>query len=106
VRVDFLYDKLSTKTQAIINIVGTIIFLLPFTLLIIYGSYDYFMDSYSIGETSGDPGGLQYLWAIKAMIPISFILLFLEGLVYIIQNINIYRELEEPKKLDPQGALS
>ncbi|WP_331775656.1 TRAP transporter small permease subunit [Sulfurospirillum sp. 1612] len=106
VRVDFLYDKFSTKTQAIINIVGTIFFLLPFTLLIIYGSYTFFMDSYSIGETSGDPGGLKYLWAIKAMIPISFILLFIEGIVYIIQNINIYRELEKPKKVDPQGALS
>ncbi|MDX1809407.1 MAG: TRAP transporter small permease subunit [Sulfurospirillaceae bacterium] len=106
VRVDFLYDRFSERTQAVINIIGTLLFLLPFTLLIIYGSYTYVMDSYSIGETSGDPGGLKYLWAIKAMIPLSFMVLFLEGINYIIQNINIYRHVEKAKRVDPQGALS
>jgi len=106
VRVDFLYDKFSEKTKAIINIVGTLLFLLPFTLLIIYGSYDFVMDSYSTNEISGDPGGLKYLWLIKMAIPLSFILLFLEGINYIIKNINIYRGLEKAKKVDPQGVLS
>ncbi len=106
VRVDFLYDKFSEKTKAIINIVGTLIFLLPFTALIIYGSYAFVMDSYSVNETSGDPGGLKYLWVIKAAIPVSFIILFLEGINYIIKNINIYRGIEKAKKNDPQGALS
>ncbi len=106
VRVDFLYDKFSEKTKAIINIVGTLVFLLPFTALIIYGSYAFVMDSYSVGETSGDPGGLKYLWLIKAAIPVSFIILFLEGINYIIKNINIYRGIEKAKKNDPQGALS
>jgi len=106
VRVDFLYDKFSEKTKAIINIVGTIIFLLPFTALIIYGSYAFVMDSYSVNEISGDPGGLKYLWVIKAAIPVSFTVLFLEGLNYIIKNINIYRGIEKAKKIDPQGALS
>ncbi len=106
VRVDFLYDKFSEKTKAIINIVGTLVFLLPFTTLIIYGSYAFVMDSYSVSETSGDPGGLKYLWLIKAAIPVSFIILFLEGINYIIKNINIYRGIEKAKKNDPQGALS
>jgi len=106
VRVDFLYEKFSEKTKAIINIIGTIMFLLPFTGLIIYGSYDFVMDSYSVNETSGDPGGLKYLWMIKATIPVSFTVLFLEGLNYIIKNINIYRGVERAKKIDPQGALS
>ena len=106
VRVDFIYDGLSEKTKAIINIVGTFLFLLPFTTLIIYGSYPFVMDSYSINETSGDPGGLRYLWIIKAAIPISFTVLFLEGLNYIIKNINIYRGIEKANKIDPQGALS
>ncbi len=106
VRVDFLYDNFSEKTKAIINIVGTFMFLLPFTALIIYGSYPFVMDSYSINEISGDPGGLKYLWVIKAAIPVSFIVLFLEGINYIIKNINILRGIEKAKKPDPQGALS
>ncbi len=105
VRVDFLYETFSEKTKAIVNIVGTLLFLLPFTTLIIYGSYDFVMDSYSTNEISGDPGGLKYLWLIKMAIPLSFILLFLEGLNYIIKNINIYKGLEKAKKIDPQGVL-
>jgi len=106
VRVDFLYDRFSEKTKAMINIIGTFLFLLPFTTLIIYGSYPFVMDSYSINETSGDPGGLRYLWVIKAAIPVSFTMLFLEGLNYILKNINIYRGIEKANKTDPQGALS
>jgi TRAP-type mannitol/chloroaromatic compound transport system permease small subunit len=106
VRVDFIYDKLSIKTRAMINIIGTILFLLPFTILIIYGSYPFVMDSYVTNEVSSDPGGLKHLWMIKAMIPLSFTVLLLEAFHYIIKNINVYRGIEELPKEDPQGALS
>ena len=106
VRVDFIYDKLGVKTKAMINIIGTILFLVPFTLLIIYGSYAFVMDSYVTNETSSDPGGLKHLWMIKAAIPISMTILLLEAFHYIIKNINIYRGYEELPKEDPQGALS
>lgn len=106
VRVDFVYDRLSVKTRAMINIIGTIIFLIPFTLLIIYGSYPFVMDSYTTNETSSDPGGLKHLWMIKAAIPIAMIVLLIEAIHYIIKNINIYRGIEELPKEDPQGALS
>jgi len=106
VRVDFIYDRLSVKTRAMINIIGTIIFLIPFTLLIIYGSYPFVMDSYTTNETSSDPGGLKHLWMIKAAIPLAMIILLIEAFHYIIKNINIYRGYEELPKEDPQGALS
>jgi len=106
VRVDFIYDKLSVKTRAMINIIGTILFLIPFTILIIYGSYPFVMDSYVTNEVSSDPGGLKHLWMIKAMIPLSFIVLLIEAFHYIIKNINVYRGIEELPKEDPQGALS
>ena len=106
VRVDFIYDKLGVKTRAMINIIGTILFLVPFTILIIYGSYPFVMDSYVTNETSSDPGGLKHLWMIKAAIPVSMAVLLLEAFHYIIKNINIYRGFEELPKEDPQGALS
>ncbi len=106
VRVDFIYDRLSVKAKAMINIIGTILFLLPFASLITYGSYAFVMDSYTTNEISSDPGGLKHLWMIKAMIPLSFIVLLLEAFHYIIKNINIYRGIEEMPKEDPQGALS
>jgi len=91
VRVDFIYDRLSDKKRAVINIVGTILFLLPFALLIIFGSYEYVFDAYDVNEISEDPGGLTHRWIIKAMIPLSFIFLLLSAVGYILKNIRIYK---------------
>jgi len=98
VRVDFLYDNFSPKTKAWVNILGTIFFLIPLALLIIYGSWEFVMDSYESGEISQDPGGLPYRWLIKAMIPLSFIFLLFCAFNFIIHNINVLRGVEEPLK--------
>jgi TRAP-type mannitol/chloroaromatic compound transport system permease small subunit len=94
VRVDFLYDRLNPKKKAVINIVGTLLFLIPLSLLIIYGSYDFVLDSYDTNEISDDPGGLTHRWIIKAMIPLSFAFLILCAIYYIIKNIEVYRGKE------------
>ncbi len=87
VRVDFLYDTFKPKTKATINIVGTILFLIPFALLIMYGTYEFVMDSYSTDEISEDPGGLTHRWIIKAMMPLSFLFLIISAIGYILENI-------------------
>jgi len=96
VRVDFLYDNFSPKKQAWINILGVIFFLLPLTLLVIYGSWDFVMDSYTTNEISEDPGGLPYRWIIKAQIPIAFIFLVLCAFNFMLHNINVLKGLEKP----------
>ena len=95
VRVDFLYDNFKPKTKAYINIVGTILFLIPLSLLIIFGSYEYVMDAYTLNEISEDPGGLTHRWIIKAMIPLGFIFLIFSGIIYIIKNMIIVKELQK-----------
>lgn len=95
VRVDFLYDTYSPKTKATVNIVGTLLFLFPFVLLIIFGSYEFVMDAYSSQEISEDPGGLTHRWIIKAMIPAGFIFLILSGVNYILKNIIILKEAKQ-----------
>ena len=92
VRVDFLYNRFSLKTKALINIIGTLLFIIPLSIFIIYGSYDFVMDSYTTNEISEDPGGLTHRWIIKAMIPTSFIYLIITAIGYIIQNIVIFRQ--------------
>ncbi len=91
VRVDFLYEKFSKRKKAMINILGTIFFLLPLALLVAFGSIEYVMDSYRINEISEDPGGLTHRWIIKSMIPFSFTFLIFSSIGYVIKNINIYR---------------
>lgn len=91
VRVDFLYDRMRPKTRALINIFGTLLFLMPLSLLIFFGSVDFVYDAYSMNEISEDPGGLPYRWIIKSMIPLSFGFLLFSATGYILQNINIFR---------------
>ncbi len=58
VRVDFIYDRMSQRTKSIINITGTLLFLMPLALLILTGSYGFVHDSFISHEISDDPGGL------------------------------------------------
>ena len=88
VRVDFLYDRMQPKTRAVINICGTVLFLMPISLLIFFGSFDFVADAYVSGEISEDPGGVTHRWIIKSMIPASFGFLVLCAVSYIIQNVN------------------
>ncbi len=92
VRVDIFYDKFFPKKKALINIIGTIVFLLPITLLIATNSIDYAIESFTSGETSGDPGGLPFRWIIKSLIPLSFWILSFYSVGFIIKNINIYKK--------------
>ncbi len=92
VRVDFIYDNLSKKKKAFINIIGTIFMLIPFSLLIVYGSYEFVYDAYDMNEISQDPGGLTHRWIIKAMIPFSFALLIISSIAYLYKNILILRK--------------
>ena len=91
VRVDFLYEKFSVRKKAMINILGTVFFLLPLALLVATGSVEFVMDAYTMGEISEDPGGLTHRWIIKSMIPLSFIFLIFSSIGYVVKNINIYR---------------
>lgn len=105
VRVDLIYDNLSDKKRAVINLVGTFVFLIPFALLILFGSIDFVQEAYQTGEISGDPGGLTHRWIIKAFVPLSMFLLVFAGIGFLLKNINLYRgvhkhphEIEEELK--------
>lgn len=90
VRVDVMYERFSAKTQAIIDMAGTIIFLIPFSLLMLYVSYPAVQNSWSIRESSPDPGGLPR-WPIKALIIVSFILLLLQAFSQLVKQIDVIR---------------
>jgi TRAP-type mannitol/chloroaromatic compound transport system permease small subunit len=95
VRVDFIYDRLSPKKRALINIYGSIFFIFPLALLVIYGSYEFVMDAYTTNEISEDPGGLPYRWIIKAQIPFAFIFLIFSTYNFILKNLIILNEKGE-----------
>jgi len=78
VRIDILYSRFSRRTQVALDIFGTLLFLLPFALLILWLSWPFFLDALRSGEHSPNPGGLL-LWPAKLLIPSGFLLLLLQG---------------------------
>lgn len=89
VRVDIIYTKLSTKQKAWIDFIGTFIFLIPFSIIIIYSTRNFIESSWAVGEVSPDPGGLPARYVLKAMIPAGFILLLLQGISQAIKNLMV-----------------
>ncbi|ELY5145648.1 TPA: TRAP transporter small permease subunit [Vibrio vulnificus] len=88
VRVDLFYERLSHRAQAIIDLLGTVFFLFPFCLLVAWFGIDFAKESYALGETSGDPGGLPYRWVIKAIIPLSFLFMAISGVGLLLHSLN------------------
>lgn len=72
VRVDLIYERLNPQHQAWINLLGTVLFVWPFCIVVIYYGIDFAQSAYQIGEISGDPGGLTQRWLIKSMISLAF----------------------------------
>lgn len=86
VRVDLLYMMLSRRGQLWIDILGTLIFLLPTCLILAWLSWPFFMQSFAIGEHSSNAGGL-IRWPIKAVLPLGFLLVALQGLSELIKRV-------------------
>lgn len=91
VRVDIFYTAQPPKVKAWINVVGTIIFLLPFSILGFMSDLPYVEASFRSGEGSNDPGGLPYRWVIKAAVLVGFTLLFLQGISELIKAVRFLR---------------
>jgi len=91
VRVDLVYDKLNPRKKAMINMFGSIIFILPIAILVGLSSIDNAVDAFQSMEQSRDPGGLPYRWIVKALIPLSFLLLIITTIGFFIKNLNIYK---------------
>lgn len=86
VRVDLFYSKFTKKDQCLVDFAGGLLFLLPWSAVLIYFSFTYALDSYRLQESSNDPGGLPILYLIKFAVPLSLILLLLQGVSEIIKS--------------------
>lgn len=78
VRVDVFLHRLSPRRRAWIDLIGLVVFLIPFCLLMIWAAWNPVRNAWAIWEQSPDPGGLPR-WPIKTAVPIAFLLLGLQG---------------------------
>jgi TRAP-type mannitol/chloroaromatic compound transport system permease small subunit len=78
VRVDIIYGRFPPRLKQMLEVVSCLA-AVAFSVIIINLSLGYVMQSYLIGETSPDPGGLPYRFVLKAMIPLGFMLLLVQS---------------------------
>jgi TRAP-type mannitol/chloroaromatic compound transport system permease small subunit len=86
VRVDIIFLNLSLRGQLWIDILGAIFFLLPACIIFGWLSWPFFYQAYSVGEWSGNAGGL-IRWPIKFVLPLGFALLALQGISELIKRV-------------------
>ena len=90
VRIDVIAGRLSKRAQAAIDIVGTILFLLPMAILIGYLGWPVFVESWNRNEVSTNTGGL-IIWPARLLVPIGFLLLAIQGISELIKRIAFLR---------------
>lgn len=101
VRVDVLFMQVGPRGRAWINLVGTLIFLLPFCVFVMWTSWPTVSNSWAVLEMSPDPGGLPR-YPIKTAIPIAFFLLFLQGISMAVKQVALLKGLiTEAELADP-----
>lgn len=80
VRVDVFYARFSSKRKSWVNLIGILMFLIPFCLIVITRSWGMVESAWQIREKSADPGGLPARYLIKAALPVGFSLLLIQGI--------------------------
>ena len=96
VRVDVFYARYSPRTKRVVDVVSALL-LIAVALAFIHLSLNYVGQSYAINETSADPGGIPYRWAVKALIPLGY------GLLVLQQVAHLVRLLTTPLAADGEG---
>ena len=86
IRVDVIYAMYSGRTQALIDLVGFALFMLPSMLVMIYYSWPLFLKMFLSGEVSSNAGGL-IRWPAMLMLPLGFALLFMQGVSECIKRV-------------------
>lgn len=86
VRIDVVSGRFTRRTQTWIEVFGTLFFLLPMCLMMVYLSAPWFMNSFNSQEVSSNAGGL-IVWPVKLLMPVGFCLLTVQGLSELVKRI-------------------
>lgn len=103
VRIDVIVGRFPKRTQVWVDIFGFVFFLLPATLLILYFAVPFAMESIRNQEVSSNAGGL-ILWPAKALIPLGFLLLTLQGISELIKRIGFLMGLVDASEFEKQAS--
>jgi len=86
VRVDVFYTRLGPKGKALIDLIGCLLFLIPFAILVIWSSKMFVQMSWMVHEGSPNPGGLPGRYLLKGCITVGFVLVLLQGIAMALRS--------------------
>lgn len=95
VRVDILYSRLPLPRRALIDLLGTVLFLIPSMLAILWLSWDYVSLSWRLREASPESSGLPFVYLLKSAILLLATLLLVQAVAELIRNWHRWRGKEE-----------
>lgn len=87
VRVDVLFSRLNTRDKTIINLLGSLFFLIPMCLLILFFSHGYVAQSWKFLEGSPEADGLHLVFLLKSAIPAFAILMLLQASAQVLRAV-------------------
>jgi TRAP-type mannitol/chloroaromatic compound transport system permease small subunit len=86
VRVDIFYQRFSRRGRAWVDLLGTLLLLIPVCLFILTSSWQYVIESWSIQEGSREAGGIPGVYLLKTLLLIMPVLLLAQGLAWVLRN--------------------
>jgi TRAP-type mannitol/chloroaromatic compound transport system permease small subunit len=94
VRVDILYRPAPVRRKAVLDIVGVVVFLLPFCTVVWLWGFEYVARSWKFLEPSANPGGMPGLYVLKSFILVFVVLVGLQGLAMLARSLLVLRGQE------------
>lgn len=91
VRVDIFYQRFGPRGRALVDLLGTLLLLLPVCLFILITSWEYVATSWELLESSREPGGLPYVYLLKTLLLLMPLLLILQGLAVVLKIVLVLR---------------
>ena len=106
VRIEVIREGFSTKLKAILEVIGVVLFILPYTGLIIWFGIDFVSRSFGMNEVSSALTGLSHRWIIKSFVPMGMAFLWLAGISVLLRNISYLIGLKNKNKALMETAQS
>lgn len=100
VRVDIFYRRFSVKQRALVDLLGSLLFLIPVSVYITFSCWHYVAESWRVMEGSREPGGLPFVYLLKSLLLIFSISLVLQGISEFIKQLLTLLNVEK-KPVDP-----
>ena len=94
------YRGMTPRRQALVNILGILLLMIPVMVFVIASSYGYVANSWRIMETSSDYGGIPAVYALKTLIPVFALLMIIQGLIELVRNGYIFTGRITPPAAD------